>query len=361
MGKFSPDNMSQIRKEIGFSPEEIYRKLDEEYGSSSYRVLNKGKKRKWFRKQYIFEFELIQDQKKKDRKTIIDILKESKNERVSSLKNEETLTRIEQIKPETEKVLSSEFSEVWDYLKEQEVDSRWIEHLLETAQKENPKTLEEWKQNVNRVVEQEMTDWAEKNDYQILTLFGPTGVGKTTTLIKIMNRLQKGAKKIGVITTDNFRVGAYEQMKNYSEKLDFPLIQSNIDELKIPVNVFKHQKGMDYILIDTYGRNPKDTEMKEEIEMYLKTVNPESVSLVLAANQKYKDMVKTIRAYDGVSIDHLIITKMDETDSYGFIYNLYKEFNIPISYLTYGQKVPDDIELFTTENYTKKLWEAFSI
>jgi len=351
--------MSQIRKEIGFSPEEIYRKLEAEYGDA-YRVISKDKKRKWFRKQYIFEYELIQDQKKKDRKTIIDILKESKNERVSNLKNEGNLTRIEQIKPETEKVLSSEFSEIWDYLKEQEFDSKWIEYLLETAQKGNPKTLDEWKQSINLIINEEMRDWVEKNDYQILTLFGPTGVGKTTTLIKIMNRLQKGTKKIGVITTDNFRVGAYEQMKNYSEKLDFPLIQSNIDELKIPVNVFKHQKGMDYILIDTYGRNPKDSEMKEEIEMYLRTVNPESVCLVLAANQKYKDMVKTIRAYDGVKIDHIIVTKIDETDSYGFIYNLYKEFNIPISYLTFGQKVPDDIELFTTNYYTNKIWEGFS-
>lgn len=354
--------MSQIRKEIGYSPEEIYEKIENEYGKN-YRVLNKDKKMKYkfpfiFKREYIFEYEVMKESKK-DKKTIIEILKQSKNDREFQM-NETLSTENEVGITETEKVLSSEFSKVWDYLKEQELDSKWIEYLLEKAQSENPNTLEEWKTSVNKIIESELSDWVEKNDFQIQTLFGPTGVGKTTTLIKIMNRLQTGNKKIGVITTDNFRVGAYEQMKNYSEKLEFPLIQSNVDELEVPVNVFKHQKGMDYILIDTYGRNPKDEEMKEELEMYLKTVNPESISLVLAANQKYKDMVKTIRAYEGVNIDHIIITKIDETDSYGFVYNLFKEFGIPISYITFGQKVPDDIELFSTKGYTNRLWESFS-
>lgn len=355
--------MSTIKKEKGFSPEEIYEKIENEYGSN-YRVLNKDVKKTYqfpffFKREYIYEYEVTKEAKK-DKKTIIEILKKSKNEREFHLDTETTKIGSELKETVTEKILTSEFSQVWDYLKEQEVDPKWTEYLMEKAQIDNPNTLEEWKTSVNKVIEAELNNWSEKNDFQILTLFGPTGVGKTTTLIKIMNRLQKGNKKIGVITTDNFRVGAYEQMKNYSEKLDFPLIQSNVDELEVPVNVFKHQKGMDYILIDTYGRNPKDEEMRTEIELYLTTVNPESVSLVLAANQKYKDMVKTIQAYDGVKIDHIIITKIDETDSYGFIYNLYKEFNIPISYFTFGQNVPDDIEVFTTQLYTEKLWESFS-
>lgn len=351
--------MSQIKKEIGYNPEEIYEKIESEYGKN-YKVLNKRKKLKYrfpflIKREYIFEYEVVKEIKK-DKKSIIEILKRSKTEREVDLATKDNTLQVS----EAEKVLSSEFSQIWDFLKDQEFDTKWIEYLLDNAQKKDPSTLEEWKNCVNEIIEAELTDWTEKNDFQILTLFGPTGVGKTTTLIKIMNRLQTGNKKIGVITTDNFRVGAYEQMKNYSEKLDFPLIQSNVDELAVPVNVFKHQKGMDYILIDTYGRNSKDEEMKSELEMYLQTVKPESVSLVLAANQKYKDMVKTINSYDGVKIDHIIITKMDETDSYGFIYNLYKEFNIPISYITFGQKVPDDIELFTSQSYTERIWESFS-
>lgn len=354
--------MSQAKKQIGYSPEEIYEIIEKQYGKN-YKIINKKTKMKYqfpltFKREYIFEFEITKELKK-DKKTILENLKQSKYFREQEIKTDQ---KIKYSKPdsETEKVLSSDFSLVWDHLKEQEIEQKWIEYILEKAQKENPETIEDWKENVNKVIENELADWVEKNDFQILTLFGPTGVGKTTTLIKIMDRLQTGNKKIGVITTDNFRVGAYEQMKNYSEKLNFPLIQSNVDELAVPVNVFKHKKGMDYILIDTYGRNSKDKEMKEELEMYLKTVNPESVSLVLAANQKYKDMVKTIRAYDGVNIDHLIVTKMDETESYGFIYNLYKEFGIPISYQTFGQQVPDDIELFTAKGYTEKLWESFS-
>lgn len=357
MDGVNPCVMVQIKKEIGSSPNEIYERIESEHGKN-YRVLNKEKKTKYsfpfkFKREYTFEYEVTKDTQKKDKKTLIEIIKNSKNQR-----EQEFLSGTPSVdSTETEKVLSSEFSVVWDYLKDQEIESKWIEYLMEEAQKEDPSTIAEWKQAVNKIIEKDLSDWVEKNDFQILTLFGPTGVGKTTTLIKIMNRLQTGNKKIGVITTDNFRVGAYEQMKNYSEKLEFPLIQSNVDELEVPVNVFKHQKGMDYILIDTYGRNPKDQEMKSELEMYLTTVKPESVSLVLAANQKYKDMVKTIKAYDGVNIDHIIITKIDETDSYGFIYNLYKEFNILISYLTFGQSVPDDIELFNKELYLNKLWE----
>ncbi|MGF7535602.1 hypothetical protein AAGG74_18270 [Bacillus mexicanus] len=354
--------MSQIKKQIGYSPDEIYEIIEKEYGKN-YKITNKKTKMKYhfpltFKREYIFEYEITKEMKK-DKKRLIEILNLSKENRELEM-NSNQKVRLSKIESETEKVLSSDFSSVWDYLKEQEFNQKWIEYLLEKAQEENPETTEDWRKSINKIIESELNDWVEKNDFQIMTLFGPTGVGKTTTLIKIMNRLQTGNKKIGVITTDNFRVGAYEQMQNYSEKLKFPLIQSNVDELTIPVNVFKHKKGMDYILIDTYGRNSKDKEMKQELEMYLNTVNPESVCLVLAANQKYKDMVNTIKAYEGVNIDHLIITKMDETESYGFIYNLFKEFKIPISYQTFGQQVPDDIELFTAKKYTEKIWESFS-
>ncbi|MGN5650495.1 hypothetical protein [Bacillus sp. Brlt_9] len=358
--------MSELRIEKGLSPEEIYQKIEEEHGKN-YNVRSKNKKKKYifpfkFKTEYIYEYELTK-QPKKDKKAIIEVLKQAKVEKTKKVEMGTDTPNIESASvPAQVQVVNSVHSpEIYDYLLEQELDEKWIKHLIELAEKDQPQTVLDWKEKISNIIESQMEDWVEKNDFQILTLFGPTGVGKTTTLIKIMNRLQSGNKKIGVITTDNFRVGAYEQMKNYSEKLDFPLIQSNVDELTVPVNVLKHQKGMDYILIDTYGRNPKDKEMKDEIQMYLNTVNPESVSLVLAANQKYKDMVKTIQAYNDVKIDHLIITKIDETDSLGFIYNLYKEFNIPISYLTFGQKVPGDIETFSSNAYVKRLWESFSI
>ncbi|MED2737556.1 hypothetical protein [Bacillus toyonensis] len=356
--------MSQLKVEKGLSPEEIYQKIEEEHGKN-YNILNKNRKKKYvfpfrFRTEYIYEYEITK-QPKKDKKAIIEVLKQAKVEKTKKVEMGTDTPNIEATPTPAPVVNSVHSPEIYDYLVEQELDEKWIRHLIELAEKEQPQTVLDWKEKISNIIESEMQDWVEKNDFQILTLFGPTGVGKTTTLIKIMNRLQSGNKKIGVITTDNFRVGAYEQMNNYSEKLDFPLIQSNVAELTVPVNVLKHQKGMDYILIDTYGRNPKDKEMKDEIQMYLNTVNPESVSLVLAANQKYKDMVKTIQAYNDVKIDHLIITKIDETDSLGFIYNLYKEFNIPISYLTFGQKVPGDIETFSSKAYVKRLWESFSI
>lgn len=359
--------MQQIRKAVGYSPEEVYEKIESKYGTN-YRIISKESRVKYtfplsFKKEYTFEYEVAKELKR-GKQDIIEVLKLSRQERQERMAKPTSdiamKAKVESVSEnQSSPTLSEELRVIQAHLLDQGFEQKWIDHLVERAFLENPKTVDEWKHCINNILISEMEDWKEVNDFQVMTLFGPTGVGKTTTLIKLMNRLQTGSKKIGVITTDNFRVGAFEQMKNYSEKLNFPLIQSDVNELELPVNNMKHQKGMDYILIDTYGRNPKDDQMRSEIEMYLKTVKPESACLVLAANQKYRDMVTTLRAYD-VSINHLMITKMDETDTYGFIYNLYKEFGIPVSYLTFGQKVPDDIEVFTASNYTKKIWEGFS-
>lgn len=189
----------------------------------------------------------------------------------------------------------------------------------------------------------------EEPALQTIALIGPTGVGKTTTLVKIATSLKTNTKDIGLITTDNYRVAAFDQLREYAEKLGCPMIKSEPEELYDPIDVFKYQKGMDHILVDTSGRSPMNKGLIDEIKSYLEVVQPDHVALVLSSTQKYSDMIRTLDNYKGIKINSLILTKLDETMSYGFLYNIMTRYRLPISYLTAGQEVPDDIEVATKE------------
>lgn len=185
---------------------------------------------------------------------------------------------------------------------------------------------------------------------------GPTGVGKTTTIAKIASTLKlSGKAKVALITSDTYRIAAVEQLKTYANILGIPLkVIYSSDEM---AGVKEELENYDLVLIDTAGRSHNNKEQREDIQKLLETVPEEQreVYLVLSATTKYKDLVKISQSYAEIIKYNLIFTKLDETDAIGNIFNIRMLTGAPLSYMTWGQNVPDDIGKADAQKIAKQL------
>ena len=177
----------------------------------------------------------------------------------------------------------------------------------------------------------------------IVALIGPTGVGKTTTIAKLAAKfvLKHGSNQIALITTDNYRIGAYEQLNTYGRILDVPVrVASNAEELRDFINGFADKR---LILIDTAGMNQRDMKLVEQINTLQQNELTIKSYLVMSAATEYKAMHAIIKAFALFSPQASILTKLDEAVTIGSALSSIIEHNLPLSFITDGQQVPEDI------------------
>ncbi|MEY8415769.1 flagellar biosynthesis protein FlhF [Tissierella praeacuta] len=195
-----------------------------------------------------------------------------------------------------------------------------------------------------------------ENNQKTIFFIGPTGVGKTTTLAKIAaNFVLKNKYDIGLITSDTYRIAAVEQLKTYSDILQLPLkIAYNKKEMIDAIDYFSSK---DIILVDTAGRNHNDIEQLQQLKDILYTTKSKEIYLLVNANIGCRALKTLIEKYAFLEDYRIIITKVDEAESYGNILNIKYITNKQLSYFTIGQNVPDDIETINVENIAEKLIE----
>jgi flagellar biosynthesis protein FlhF len=184
---------------------------------------------------------------------------------------------------------------------------------------------------------------------------GPTGVGKTTTIAKIA-AVQSlwGNKKVVLMTSDTYRIAAVEQLRTYAKILGIPIeIASDSRETQSAV---KKHKDADLILLDTAGRSHYDGTRIDELRALYDAYAPDSVHLVMAANINYRDMLDVIERMGVVPLSALLFTKLDETASYGTIFNVLHDLELPVSFFTVGQNVPNDIEIAQGDKFVELLF-----
>ncbi len=186
----------------------------------------------------------------------------------------------------------------------------------------------------------------KKTGPRIMALVGPTGVGKTTTIAKLaaMHALNRGVS-VAMITTDNFRVGAVEQLKTYAKIMDLPLEVAS-SGVELNAALAKHS-DKDLILIDTAGRSPKDSERIDELRGYLECTPGIEAYLCLSATTRSYELDEVIATFGVLPISRLLFTKLDESRKFGCIVETYLKHKLPLSYLSTGQKVPEDLEVAT--------------
>ena len=192
---------------------------------------------------------------------------------------------------------------------------------------------------------------------KVVFFIGPTGVGKTTTIAKIASRfkVEKG-KKVALYTADTYRIAAAEQLRTYANILNTPLdIVYSSQELN---EELANAGEFDLVLIDTAGFSHKNEEQRNETKELIDQVPEEyekEVYLVLSATTKYKDLLEIADIYKANFKFKLIFTKLDETSCLGNILNMKLYTGADLSYTTYGQNVPEDIEIFNTQSIVKLL------
>ena len=196
---------------------------------------------------------------------------------------------------------------------------------------------------------------------KIMMLVGPTGVGKTTTIAKLASRYAYKMNKdykVGIITLDSFRVGAIEQLNAYTNIMRLPLeVVKKPEEL---VEAILRLKDCNYIFIDTAGSSQYDIDKINLINEYQQKLNDITIekALVLPANMKLSDLQEVYYNYARLDINHLIFSKLDETKSFGNLITFTHKVKKPISYLSIGQNVPDDLILsdqsFIIDCFTNK-------
>jgi len=181
-------------------------------------------------------------------------------------------------------------------------------------------------------------------DKKVIIVIGPTGVGKTTTIAKLAaNMVLTEKKKVGLITSDTYRIAAVEQLKTYSEIIGVPL--SIIYTPGEILNAIENYKEKELILVDTAGRSHKDKYQLMELKTLIKSSIDYEVYLVMSATTKFSDCIEIIKSYSFLDDYKLLFTKLDETSAFGVILNVAYITKKPISYITTGQSVPDDIEI----------------
>jgi len=181
---------------------------------------------------------------------------------------------------------------------------------------------------------------------KVIALVGPTGVGKTTTIAKLATiAAVRHQVPAGLVTIDTYRIGAVDQLKMYSEMIGVPLaVVQQPEEMRSAMEHFSDKK---VVFVDTIGRSPKDPDRVDALKPYFRYLPEAETHLVVSASATYGDAKLAAETFSALEPSRLIFSKIDESTSFGSIYNLAAETQIPLSYITAGQEVPDDIEVTT--------------
>ncbi len=188
-----------------------------------------------------------------------------------------------------------------------------------------------------------MTEDDILSDGGMVALVGPTGVGKTTAIAKLAARytLRHGAGRVALITTDNYRIGAQEQLRTFGQILGAPVyVAKNYQELAQTIEAIDDK---DLILIDTAGMNPQDLRLTEQLSQLRSSVHEVKCYLVLSANSQAAGLEVAVNTFEKVGLQGCIISKIDETTSLGEVLSTVLTHNLPIAYISDGQQVPEDL------------------
>ena len=196
----------------------------------------------------------------------------------------------------------------------------------------------------------------------VYSLVGPTGVGKTTTIAKLAARYAQihGADKVGLISTDSFRIGALEQLATYAKILGCPLKQAkNTEELSDAIYQMRNKK---LVLIDTAGMSQRDLKLTERLNTLLTKSRVRIKNyLVLSATAQMSVLQESVQHFKSIPLSGCIFTKIDESLSLGELISVAIHNRLPIGYLTNGQRVPEDIRVANSEKIVQKANQLFEL
>ncbi|MBR4530727.1 MAG: flagellar biosynthesis protein FlhF [Lachnospiraceae bacterium] len=253
---------------------------------------------------------------------------------------------------------------LYNTLLSNEVDEIYANQLTDEVEKMNKPNLpleyvlaNVYQKMVLKFGKSEVIEPAADGGPKVVFFIGPTGVGKTTTIAKLASELYfMQHKKVALLTVDTYRIAATDQLKSYAAIIEIPfrVIYSPEEILKAAEDLSDY----DFLLVDTAGHSMHNEEQRSAIGGFLRAfdgVRATDVFLVLSATTKYKDLIDIVDTYSAMTKYKLLFTKLDETGATGNLYNIKLHTGAPMSYITNGQDVPDDIAVFDAQGVVKAL------
>lgn len=264
---------------------------------------------------------------------------------------------------EKESVLQfpKELMDIYNALVEQDVQEELARALCERAQPIMKKTGGS-AINIVRTFMKELIGapaplQAKEKGQSIIMLVGPTGAGKTTTLVKLAGMYSFGlGLNVGCINTDTYRVAAQEQLRAYTEIMDIPCCTVYTpDEMSMALSSLS---DCDLVFIDTAGKTMADVVYKDELRAYFMESGADEVLLHIPASMSRTACTELINNFSFFEKYRLVITKLDEVSAWGNILNILAVAKKSLAFITVGQSVPQDIEVPDISEITKKLLES---
>ncbi|MBO6137901.1 MAG: flagellar biosynthesis protein FlhF [Lachnospiraceae bacterium] len=253
---------------------------------------------------------------------------------------------------------------IYNTLIDNEVDEKYADELLDEVENHKTKKFSMdyllssiYQKLVLKFGEVELISKTEDGRAKAVFFIGPTGVGKTTTIAKLASLKCVNEKaKVALFTTDTYRVKAAEQLKTYADILQIPFrIIYSLEDLSAAIDEFSNY---DYIMVDTAGHSPNNNEQMEAQRQFIEAAESKlsvETYLVLSITTKYRDLINIADTYARQLKYRIVFTKLDETGAFGNMLNLRLRVDAPMSYVTNGQNVPDDIEEFNAQKIVRIL------
>jgi flagellar biosynthesis protein FlhF len=192
---------------------------------------------------------------------------------------------------------------------------------------------------------------------KIVALAGPTGAGKTATIAKLAANFKLRQRlRVGLVSVDTYRIAAVEQLRTYSEIIDVPFkVAASPREMAA---VLSEMGTVDLVLVDTVGRSPRDEIRINELKTYLNEAGNCEVHLVLAAGSSSHSLLAATQRFGAIGATRLLFTKLDEATTLGGVLTCAARSGNPVSYLTTGQDVPDNIEIADSDELASRIVDS---
>ena len=243
-----------------------------------------------------------------------------------------------------------------------------IENLRNKIKKENLKEAEEVKEALREEI-QEIFDATDKElnlktHPTVILVVGVNGVGKTTSIGKIANRLKKDGKKVVVAAADTFRAAAVEQLEIWANRAGCDIVkrQEGVDPASVVYEAIQitKQKDADVLICDTAGRLHNKKYLMDELVKIKRVIDKElpeaseEVLMVLDATTG-QNAISQVQAFkETVDITGLILTKLDGTAKGGAVIGIVNENKVPVKFIGVGEQI-DDMEIFNSKDFVKAL------